>query len=199
MAQDNDGRIRGPGRHYYVTITCAHCGKSALARADGPRRFCSRRCTGAAKSGESHHNWKGTEASYTSKHDRVRHQRGSADRCERCGRTDPAGKYEWASLTGNYDDIWDYQQMCKVCHEAYDHQIGSGHYDAKLTEQIVTQIRQRHAAGESQRSLAKEFGVAIATIHRAVTRRDLRFGLRNSAKVGVTRADGRSIWLRTLP
>lgn len=44
---------------------------------------------------------------------------------------------------------------------------GSSHL-AKLTEWQVRDIRTRHAAGVPQRVLAKEFGVAVMTIYRAV-------------------------------
>ena len=40
--------------------------------------------------------------------------------CERCGTTDPTKRYEWANLTGHYEDVADYERMCKSCHERYD-------------------------------------------------------------------------------
>ncbi len=39
---------------------------------------------------------------------------------------------------------------------------------AKLTHQQVALIRKKHAEGQSQRSLAKEFNVSVGTINRIV-------------------------------
>lgn len=45
---------------------------------------------------------------------------------------------------------------------------GSRHQSAKLTETIVAQARERHAAGESGRKLAREFGVTSAVMSEAL-------------------------------
>lgn len=45
---------------------------------------------------------------------------------------------------------------------------GSAHYFAKLTESLVREARQRHAAGESGRSLAAVFGVTSANMSAAL-------------------------------
>lgn len=45
-------------------------------------------------------------------------------------------------------------------------QRGSGHYYAKLNESKITEIRNRRIAGELLKPLAKEYGVAFATISR---------------------------------
>lgn len=42
------------------------------------------------------------------------------------------------------------------------------HHRAKLTESSVREIRRRHAAGESQRSLGKQFGVSQPTVGQVV-------------------------------
>jgi hypothetical protein len=109
-----------------------------------------------------------------SKHQRIQRVRGKADRCSRCGLTDPSATYHWANLTGNYDDIWDFSPMCAACHSAYDiatQPRGSAHGCAKLTEDIVRECRRRHAAGESARSLAREFGVSKVAMGNAVSAR----------------------------
>lgn len=31
-----------------------------------------------------------------------------------------SGRFEWANITGNYADVWDYMRLCKKCHAAYD-------------------------------------------------------------------------------
>lgn len=169
MGKLNDGISRDSQGRRLTWIICEACGKRVLARiGKQPPRFCSRSC---AKTGKFHPAWKGNEADYSSMHWRVRRLRGSADHCERCGRSGPGTSYEWASLTRNYGDIWDYEQMCKACHVAYDRQIGSGHWCAKLTEEIVAEARRRYAAGESQGALAREFGVARPTMAQAIVGR----------------------------
>ena len=42
---------------------------------------------------------------------------------EKVGNTfadDESKKYDWANLTGNYNDPKDYKRMCKSCHLRYD-------------------------------------------------------------------------------
>jgi hypothetical protein len=53
-------------------------------------------------------------------HRRVAKARGRPAKCERCGATDSSLRYEWANLTGNYEDISDYERMCRTCHKRYD-------------------------------------------------------------------------------
>jgi DNA-binding XRE family transcriptional regulator len=47
--------------------------------------------------------------------------------------------------------------------------FGEKHGLAKLTYAIVDECRRRHADGESQASLAREFGVSQKTMHRAIS------------------------------
>lgn len=47
-------------------------------------------------------------------------------------------------------------------------QHGSAHSSARLTESAVSEIRRRHASGESIVRLAKEFSVAWVTVSRVV-------------------------------
>lgn len=72
--------------------------------------------------GESNHMWKGSAASYKAFHLRVNSERGKAKEygCSMCGRTDSDVCYDWANLSGNYDDINDYAPMCRSCHRKYD-------------------------------------------------------------------------------
>jgi hypothetical protein len=70
--------------------------------------------------GEDNCNWKGAAASYSAMHKRVATRRGKAARCERCGSDDPGRWYDWANLTGRYDDPDDYEQMCRSCHRRFD-------------------------------------------------------------------------------
>ena len=73
------------------------------------------------KKGVEAHRWRGDKASYASLHNRVERARGKPRYCEKCGNT-KAKRYEWANLTGNYNDINDYSRMCKSCHSLYDNE-----------------------------------------------------------------------------
>lgn len=70
--------------------------------------------------GEQHPHWRGDEATYEALHARVRRHRGRPQRCDRCSRTDPDVTYDWANLTGRYEDVNDYERMCRPCHRTYD-------------------------------------------------------------------------------
>ena len=122
---------------------------------------------------ENNQAWRGTEASYGSKHKRIYNHRGKPDHCTRCGRNDPGTRYEWANLTGDYDDINDFAMMCKPCHHAYDqerglHPVGEELPFAKLTADIVRQARARRAAGERIADLAREFRVTPGAMRNAI-------------------------------
>lgn len=77
------------------------------------------RGNGPGANGAFHPNWRGKEISYKNAHKRVFRARGKASFCEVCGKDEP-GKYEWANLSGNYHDVWDYQSMCVPCHRKFD-------------------------------------------------------------------------------
>lgn len=91
----------------------------------------------------------------------------STDACERQA-------YDWAytgpgAFSRNTDD---YVALCRPCHRQHDDAShGEGHCNAKLTEQAVREIRQRSSEGESQRSLARTFGVSQPAIHQLITGR----------------------------
>lgn len=57
---------------------------------------------------------------YARYHHRVRQLRGSPHKCEVCGIDSTRKQYDWANLTGKYEDPGDYKRMCKNCHRAYD-------------------------------------------------------------------------------
>lgn len=63
--------------------------------------------------------WKGEKASYSAKHYRVERLRGQPRKCEVCGTT-TAKIFEWANLSGLYDDPNDYKRMCGSCHKRHD-------------------------------------------------------------------------------
>ena len=53
-------------------------------------------------------------------HNRLRKARGKPNCCEVCGKVGGGHFYEWANLTGKYEDILDYKRMCRHCHRQYD-------------------------------------------------------------------------------
>lgn len=57
---------------------------------------------------------------YNKYHSRVRSLRGSPHKCEICGEDNPRKQYDWANMTGEYENPDDYKRMCKVCHRRYD-------------------------------------------------------------------------------
>jgi|GEM_PF-3038442 len=70
--------------------------------------------------GENHPMWKGNKAKYSALHMRVRDKRGNPSFCEICKTSDKRKKYQWANLTGKYEDVMDYKRMCVPCHSKYD-------------------------------------------------------------------------------
>jgi hypothetical protein len=70
--------------------------------------------------GSESYRWKGNNVTYAALHIRVRKLRGTPKRCFECGMNDPSKRYEWANLTGRYEDPMDYRRMCVSCHRRYD-------------------------------------------------------------------------------
>jgi hypothetical protein len=69
--------------------------------------------------GEANHMWKGDLAGYQALHLRVDAARGKPMRCDWC-ESEGEPRYEWANLTGDYTDIWDFVRLCIACHRKYD-------------------------------------------------------------------------------
>lgn len=81
------------------------------------------KCRVAAKRnqrGERNHQWKGKNAVYSSMHERVYNLKGKPCYCEVCGTTDPNIRYEWANVSGDYNDVDGYKRMCVSCHRKFD-------------------------------------------------------------------------------
>lgn len=62
---------------------------------------------------------KSTKNTYSGMHQRVKRIRGAPQHCEKCGKVG-RGYYEWASLTRNYADPFDYIRLCAPCHRHLD-------------------------------------------------------------------------------
>jgi hypothetical protein len=73
--------------------------------------------------GPANARWKGSDAGYQALHLRVASMRGTPSRCEDCGVEESPTGYEWANLTGNYDDVSDYRRLCRSCHRKFDRTI----------------------------------------------------------------------------
>ena len=71
------------------------------------------------QSGASNHAWRGDDAKYAALHLRVQSLRGTPSLCAHCGTTS-AKRFEWASLTGKYEDVDDYVRLCVSCHHKMD-------------------------------------------------------------------------------
>lgn len=72
------------------------------------------------QNGPSNANWRGEAANIVSKHKRLYRAFGQPSKCDVCGTEDPFKSYDWANLTGNYDDPKDFRRMCRSCHWKYD-------------------------------------------------------------------------------
>lgn len=79
-------------------------------RADAPRN----------QKAELNNNWKGKKVTYAAFHYRLNALKGKPQFCEECGTDDKQRTYDWANLTGKYDDPNDYKRMCRSCHWKYD-------------------------------------------------------------------------------
>jgi hypothetical protein len=70
--------------------------------------------------GDDNDSWKGNEAGYAAMHKRIEALNGRPRKCEHCGTTDLRKSYDWANLTGRYEDPQDYRRLCRSCHFKMD-------------------------------------------------------------------------------
>jgi hypothetical protein len=89
------------------------------------RRFgiASRKAVKRNQTGAANDSWKGPKAGYAAFHKRMESLNGRPQCCEVCGTTDETKTYDWANLTGRYDDPSDYKRMCRSCHWKHDKKI----------------------------------------------------------------------------
>lgn len=80
----------------------------------------TRRATPRNQTGQANSRWKGSEASYSAFHFRVESEYGKPKNCDECGESSESKTYDWANLSGEYDNIKDYKRMCRSCHRKYD-------------------------------------------------------------------------------
>lgn len=77
------------------------------------------------QNGSKNHMWKGNDAGYSAFHFRVERLKGKPRKCEVCGSVDLSKAYDWANLTGRYEDPNDYKRMCRSCHWKHDKKINN--------------------------------------------------------------------------
>lgn len=70
------------------------------------------------QNGANNDSWKGDDATYSAFHFRVEAVRGKPSCCTSCNKT--TGRFEWANLTGRYEDVNDYVRLCVSCHRRFD-------------------------------------------------------------------------------
>jgi len=74
--------------------------------------------------GEKNHAWKGDGAGYQAFHRRLYARFGKPSACSACGTLD-AEHYDYANLTGRYEDLNDYAPMCRSCHWKLDGKVSN--------------------------------------------------------------------------
>lgn len=150
------------GRRPYEQRKCLACGADfyGLHTPAAPQqgRFCSLRCS---RLGANNPAWRGSDVGYRGAHLRVEKERGKASSCSIADCDTGCTKFHWASLTGNYGDVWDYAPMCVTHHRRFDHGYGERHGGAKLTDAQAAEMRAAYAAGGvTYRELAERYGIS---------------------------------------
>lgn len=72
--------------------------------------------------GPNNHAWKAADATKYAFHRRLYSRFGKPSKCTVCGTTSSTN-YDYANLTGKYEDMSDYAVMCRSCHWKYDQKI----------------------------------------------------------------------------
>jgi len=80
----------------------------------------SRKAAKRDQIGDRNTGWKGEDANLVNKHRRLYRAFGQPSKCDICGTTDESKSYDWANLTGDYDNPTDFKRMCRSCHSKYD-------------------------------------------------------------------------------
>lgn len=96
------------------------CGRKTVSNSLKRQGVKSRKAAKRNQWGDKNTKWKGDAATYFPKHRRVERRFGKPKKCCLCGTENPSLWYDWANLTGNYNDPNDYKRMCRKCHRKYD-------------------------------------------------------------------------------
>lgn len=102
--------FKGDSRSYELKI-CPTCKKETWIDKNG--LYCSREC----RRKPTTKMYLLERKLYHHYHYEVRKSRGKADSCVNGCKTT---RYEWANLTEQYDNIYDYISMCTACHNRFD-------------------------------------------------------------------------------
>ena len=86
--------------------------------------ICARVAAKREQRGERNASWKGDGAGKNAFHRRLYAKYGKPSQCSKCGTTH-ARHYDYANLTGRYEDVNDYAPMCRSCHWKYDAKINN--------------------------------------------------------------------------
>lgn len=99
--------------------------------------------------------------------------------------------YEWANLTGDYNDPYDFAPMCRFCHRQYDYTQKSmeagftGHHGMrrvfKTTPDVAAEMARRYMAGDSMRTVARDMNLDYATVNKVLRKADVRARSRSEA------------------
>lgn len=109
---------------------------------------------------------------YRAAHQRVERFRGKPKYCTQCELNDTSRRYEWANLTGNYEDPWDYVRLCVRCHRIKD---GTNmNKPLKIGLHWHDYIRKMYESGTTQDDLALRFSTSQAIISKIINRQFVR-------------------------
>ena len=150
--------LNGDTKHPYEFKACKGCGEEKWIQKR--RDFCSYKCS---QTGENNSNLKTENLAYVTCHQRVYVKYGPAICCSTCGKDDPNVHYEWANLTGDYENIEDYAQMCKPCHTAYDHSRRPDKGRRVYTEELLSKAEEMRAS-MTLTQVAETLGVAYTNL-----------------------------------
>lgn len=74
------------------------------------------------QTGERNSSWKGSDAGKQAFHRRLYSRHGKPTCCLVCGTTS-AKAYDYANISGRYEDLEDYMPLCRSCHAKYDGKV----------------------------------------------------------------------------
>ena len=74
------------------------------------------------QTGENNDSWKGNEAGYKALHYRVGKLRGKPSLCVMC---ESEVKCQWANVSGEFENPYDYIRLCVSCHSRFDKKVNN--------------------------------------------------------------------------
>lgn len=128
MGEDREGMDNPAAKKEKGEAECAVCGqKFEFYKSNRESaKLCSNKCKSkyySQREPEEHPHWKGDNAEYSALHRRLRENKGQPKKCEECGTEDPDKTYDWANISGDYEDPDDYKRLCRSCHWKLDNTV----------------------------------------------------------------------------